>query len=416
MRFGFLLLALALLAGRASGQEALEIALPDDLAKIVWLSSGVPSSLPEKPDPAAPQKDGPRWATGKHSFQPPEKGVDHLAVWDPAKGVVAAVPISALKASPKVLEEDFLYYDTVTVRVQGKNGPPASGLVRLKDAVRQQEALLAPEGQGEVRFSIVRKGEVTVSGMVSSGGKTYEFSPKKFVLDEAAPGQVEGARLLAVAVPVDVDLAPSAPKPETPRETAQANEPQPAEAAPRSSDQREPAPGGGGSPWGGLLGALLGVVVAGAALWFGIRLLAQRRDWVQSKLREMGVQAPEAPQPGPPPPPTAPRQPEPPQTIQLQPAAAAVSNPRLIASDGTAFAVPEGVTEVGREAQGLTLASEPTVSRRHAQLERSGGRVVVRDLGSTNGTAVNGVMISGDTELKPGDTVQFGAARFRFEG
>lgn len=417
MRFGFLLLTVSLAVASALGQSTLEVALPDDNPKVVWLSSGVPNHLPEKPDPAAPKEDGPRWATGKHSFPMPDAGLDHLAVWDPAKGVVAAVPLAALKASPKVLEEDFLYYDTVTVRVQGKNGPPASGLVRLKDRVRQQEALLAPEGKGEVQFSIVRKGEVTVSGMVSSAGKTHEFPPKKFVLDEAAPGQVEGARLLAVAVPVDVDLASPAPGSEPVQEAPKPNEPRTEPAPPEAVGQAAAAPSGG-SALGGVLGALVGLALAAAALWFGIRLLAHRKEWLQSKLQEMGVQVPDAPSQAAPAPEPAPQQSKQPQTIYLEPSApaAAVSNPRLVAADGTAFMVPEGLTEVGREAQGLTLATEPTVSRRHAQLERSGGRVVVRDLGSTNGTAVNGVIISGDTELKPGDTVQFGAARFRFEG
>ena len=68
----------------------------------------------------------------------PPQGADSLAVWDPAKGVVAVVPLAALKASPKLLEEDFLFYDTVTVRLQGRNGAPASGIVRLKDRQRQQ--------------------------------------------------------------------------------------------------------------------------------------------------------------------------------------------------------------------------------------------------------------------------------------
>ncbi|MEJ5170314.1 MAG: hypothetical protein WHU10_04945, partial [Fimbriimonadales bacterium] len=220
MRLAVLLLATVLLAPCAMCQQTLDVALPDDQPKLVWLSEGVPSSLPEKPDPAAPKKDGPVWATGRHKLPLPDKPSGSFVVWDPAKGVVAVVPLSALKASPKVLEEDFLFYDTVTVRIHGKNGPPASGLVRLKDQQRQQESLLAPDGNGEVRFSLVRKGEVSVSGMVSSGGKTYEFAPKKFVLDSAAPAQTEGASLLAVALPVDVDLAGSA-EPAKPEQTEQ---------------------------------------------------------------------------------------------------------------------------------------------------------------------------------------------------
>jgi len=38
------------------------------------------------------------------------------------------------------------------------------------------------------------------------------------------------------------------------------------------------------------------------------------------------------------------------------------------------------------------------------------------DLGSTNGTFVNGISLKATTPLRPGDTVQFGDLRFRYEG
>jgi pSer/pThr/pTyr-binding forkhead associated (FHA) protein len=37
-------------------------------------------------------------------------------------------------------------------------------------------------------------------------------------------------------------------------------------------------------------------------------------------------------------------------------------------------------------------------------------------MGSTNGTFVNGAQVQGDTTLRNGDAVQFGAVRFRYEG
>lgn len=409
-----------LLPAVALARETLDVALPDDQPKVVWLCEGVPNTLPDKPDPAAPKPGTPVWATSRHKLQLPDKGADSLAVWDPARGVVAVVPLAALKASPKVLEEDFLFYDGVTVRVQGRNGPPASGLVRLKDRQRQQEALLSPAGDGEVRFVLVRKGEVTVSGMVSSNGKAYEFAPKKFVLDAAAPAQTEGASLLAVALPVDVDLAAS-PAEEKAKEDSRSNPTSRQPAAEPGSAAQAPTDTPAERPGGSLWGALVGLVVAVALVWLGIRHLSQRRDWVRERLEQMGVQVPEAPpQPQAGHVPPQPKAAEPQPTIRLEgaetAAAVAVERPRLVSAQGEVFDVPEGVTEVGREVVGFSIPDEPTVSRRHAQIERSGPRVVVRDLGSTNGTAVNGVKITGDTELRPGDTVQFGAARYRFEG
>jgi pSer/pThr/pTyr-binding forkhead associated (FHA) protein len=91
--------------------------------------------------------------------------------------------------------------------------------------------------------------------------------------------------------------------------------------------------------------------------------------------------------------------------------------PRLVSASGDALSLDEGVLTVGREiGLGLSLINETTVSRNHAEIVRMGTSVKVRDLGSTNGTFVNGVQVTGEVELKPGDQVQFGAVRFRFEG
>ena len=61
----------------------------------------------------------------------------------------------------------------------------------------------------------------------------------------------------------------------------------------------------------------------------------------------------------------------------------------------------------------LVLA-DPNVSRNHAEIRPQGDRFAVVDLGSTNGTRVNGVRV--DTQvLQDGDEVSFGNTRMRFE-
>jgi len=60
----------------------------------------------------------------------------------------------------------------------------------------------------------------------------------------------------------------------------------------------------------------------------------------------------------------------------------------------------------GRDAD-LVLADE-LVSRRHARVRRSGAGAVVEDLGSRNGTFVNGDQIHGPAYLDPGDQLQLG--------
>lgn len=47
-------------------------------------------------------------------------------------------------------------------------------------------------------------------------------------------------------------------------------------------------------------------------------------------------------------------------------------------------------------------------SRRHAEVRRQGGSAWVRDLGSTNGTLVNGARIAGEQALRPGDRIEIG--------
>ena len=61
----------------------------------------------------------------------------------------------------------------------------------------------------------------------------------------------------------------------------------------------------------------------------------------------------------------------------------------------------------------VPLEHDMTVSRVHAVLENLGFAWSVRDVGSRNGTYVNGCRIRGATELKEGDLVQFSALAFR---
>ncbi|MEU0039694.1 MULTISPECIES: DUF1707 and FHA domain-containing protein [unclassified Streptomyces] len=68
---------------------------------------------------------------------------------------------------------------------------------------------------------------------------------------------------------------------------------------------------------------------------------------------------------------------------------------------------------IGRDpASGLRLNHE-TVSRIHAELSRQGGLWVLRDLGSTNGTTVNGRRVIGAAVVQDGDQIGFGRMFFR---
>ena len=62
---------------------------------------------------------------------------------------------------------------------------------------------------------------------------------------------------------------------------------------------------------------------------------------------------------------------------------------------------------IGRDPNSYLPLNAPTVSYHHAMISKQNGRLVIRDLGSTNGTFVNGERIS-HTQLKSGDVIQIG--------
>lgn len=63
--------------------------------------------------------------------------------------------------------------------------------------------------------------------------------------------------------------------------------------------------------------------------------------------------------------------------------------------------------EVGRGGSGLLL-DDPAVSRRHLELRLDDSRIVVMDLGSANGTTIDGLRVTEATRLEPGSTVRLG--------
>lgn len=63
---------------------------------------------------------------------------------------------------------------------------------------------------------------------------------------------------------------------------------------------------------------------------------------------------------------------------------------------------------IGRDATSGVAINDAEVSRKHARLNFQGGKYVIEDLGSTNGTFVNGQRLVSSTVLKSGDVVSLG--------
>lgn len=75
---------------------------------------------------------------------------------------------------------------------------------------------------------------------------------------------------------------------------------------------------------------------------------------------------------------------------------------------GKVFALKKLPAVIGRRPGCDIVLSDSSVSRRHARLDRQDGIYSVTDLGSTNGTKVNGARIAGNVLLSPGDVITLG--------
>ena len=89
---------------------------------------------------------------------------------------------------------------------------------------------------------------------------------------------------------------------------------------------------------------------------------------------------------------------------------------RLASTDGTlSFELNHISCIVGRAPNADLPVVDPTVSRRHAQILSDENGLTVHDLGSSNGTFVNGNKIT-EAPIVPGDVIAFGKVSFRLEG
>jgi hypothetical protein len=71
---------------------------------------------------------------------------------------------------------------------------------------------------------------------------------------------------------------------------------------------------------------------------------------------------------------------------------------------------------IGRSPGCQFVVTDLSVSRMHAELRRAGDNWLLADLGSMNGTLVNGYRIVAPTRVRPGDEVTFGKTRFILTG
>jgi len=86
----------------------------------------------------------------------------------------------------------------------------------------------------------------------------------------------------------------------------------------------------------------------------------------------------------------------------------------LVSADSPGCSIPleDLPVTVGRDSDVEFCLSDPYVSHYHCKIDQIGGTLVVRDLGSKNGTFVNGVYVT-ESHLMPGDKLTVGQTKFR---
>jgi len=77
---------------------------------------------------------------------------------------------------------------------------------------------------------------------------------------------------------------------------------------------------------------------------------------------------------------------------------------------GTRYPLAQGAIIMGRRADCQVVINFPNVSGHHARLTWDGRQFVVEDLGSTNGTFVNGHRLTGPVQFRPGDVLSLGGS------
>ena len=411
-----LLLAVCSVASFASGKVTL--IFPDASEKIVFESAVWPTM-----EPTILTKS--MLAKVDHTIESSTKS-DRLFVIDTTTNKLASKAIGDIKDGTWTLTAaDYIAVYKLKVEVSTPKGPVAAATVDIESGSDKRNQLIDPSANGVATFLFVKAGEVKVAVNYKSGGKAQNPVKQVFTVggDKEATLKVALPDGEAVAVSAGGTATNSAPTKTGNMSDAANNQP-----------VLDP-----GSPTGNLFVTLLGFAIVIGVGYFIVQYMKKNPDQVKDTLSKLGADVPKPHDPNASahdPNPIAPIAPLPMQQIildggapshipgpvapvsQIQMSAppAPTGIPKLIATDGSAFELPEGETVVGREfGVGLVVPND-TISRKHASLVKNGTSVEIQDHGSTNGTWINGGKLSGSQTLRPGDSVRFGSVEYRYEG
>lgn len=395
LRRAALCIALVLIAGAAFGQDeqTVRITFPSEGERQIWF--GTPGDFSEPSGllstiGLAVQLDIPDAAMSKSIF------VHTVSTGDVA---VRKVEDALEEGTWTIAAEEFDHQYVMEIRLEHEGEAVASAAVELSSSGRQATSLITANDGGVAKFYAVPFGEVELRVQYESEGEDRSLPAQILMAKASSAGS--SVYLLQITDPVETVA---------PEETA------------ADTEEKETA---GPSILVSIVKMLVGLAVVAAIGYFIIQYLKKNSDQAQEGLAKLGISVPGS---GGDPVSSAPAAPVRPKQIILgggapptpdataAPVAQAVKNPRLVKADGSILIVPDGEQTVGRDdTADIVVAGESSVSRKHATLTREGDAVTIKDLGSSNGTFVNGARISAQQTLRPGDTVQFGGAQYRYE-
>ncbi len=381
-------------AALSSAQLKLTLAFESTSPHEVFVAKVIPPSPPVE----SVKADGNHLEYSLGGFD----GEDRVYIWNRTTNNIASKAIKdILGGAWTVKASDYTLVGLIHVRAEHKGLPLQAAKISISSKSKSQEKLLDPSSKGELLFFGYPSGELQVKVAYNTSDQKQA---SQIIAFPVAISRERPEPALVVSVPDEVATVADTVPVKTPAQSAASS-------------------GGGGNAIVYIVALLL---VCGVGYVFLV-LMKKHPEAVEERLKQLGVQIPDQHQPQdltPPPVPIA--APIPQEKIMLgdgdpapisAPIPVATGEPGLTRDTGERFSIQEGETILGREdGLALSLPGESTISRRHASITRNGDNVVVQDLGSTNGTFINGGRLENEATLKPGDDVQFGSVRFRFEG
>lgn len=406
------LISLALLAPIYCFAVNVKVVFGTEAPRSVWVLPKLPEQLPE---------NGREFTAKQFEIEIPDSliaGVVVVGEQDTGNFAFKRCQEIINKGVWNVRPEDMVA-GRVSVSVS-KDSEPADGVMVTMTRGQHQKSTMSIEGEAD--FFFVSFGDVEISASYNNGKELVNVPPKTLRVtlarEEVVPTEV-------ISLPADAVLK---------------TKPTPAEEKKAAEKTTKPGWFSGVN----LIYYLLALIIAGSAAWYLFKQAKQNDTKIVQQLRNLGVDPvttdPADAQPASSSP--VPKLDETPLvpaghclfcgekfdadgtcSCSRKKAAAAVAAPAstpltfgvkkavLVSESGGELPIAPGVCVVGRE--GDVHIEEPTVSRRHAEFNFVDGRLTLKDLGSANGTYVNGVKIEQETEMKHGDAVQFGGYKMR---